>query len=87
VVEDARALGKSMLLSNFSVHLEQNPPNSLFFNRESPESLASLLADWWEHLSPGPDLEQEAIARTNNLLEIQEFGERFLEMAKGDPSK
>ena len=84
VVEDARALGKPMLLSDFSVHLEQRPPNSLFFERESPESLAPLLADWWEQRSPGPDLEQEAITKTNNLREVQAFGERFLEIAKGD---
>jgi glycosyltransferase involved in cell wall biosynthesis len=83
VVEDARTLGKQIILSDLPVHLEQNPPNSLFFDRNSPESLAPLLTDWWEHLSPGPDPEQEAIARTNNLSEVQAFGYRFLEIAKG----
>ena len=83
IVEDARALGKKMILSDISVHLEQNPPNSLFFERDSPESLASLLADYWEHLSPGFDPESEAIARTNSLSEVQAFGHRFLKIAKG----
>ncbi|HEY9632643.1 MAG TPA: glycosyltransferase family 1 protein [Coleofasciculaceae cyanobacterium] len=83
VVEDARCLGKPIIVSDIPVHLEQNPPHSLLFERNSPESLASLLADWWEHLSPGPDPEQEAIAKTNNLSEVQAFGYRFLEIAKG----
>lgn len=82
VVENARVLGKRMILSDFPVHLEQDPPNSLFFERHSPDSLASLLADWWEHLSPGPDLEQESIARTTNFSEVQAFGYCFLEIAR-----
>jgi glycosyltransferase involved in cell wall biosynthesis len=82
VVEDARCLGKPIILSDIPVHLEQHPPNSLLFERNSPESLATLLTEWWEHLSPGPDPEQEAIARTNNRTEVQAFGYRFLEIAK-----
>lgn len=82
LVEDARCLGKRMILSDLPVNIEQNPPNSTFFERNSPEHLASLLANWWEHLSPGPDIEQEAITKTNNFMEVQEFGYRFLEIAK-----
>lgn len=83
VVEDARCLGKPIILSDFPVHLEQNPPNSVFFNRQSPESLEKLLSDWWEHLLPGPDPEQESIAKTNNIKELEKFGYCFLEIAKG----
>ncbi len=83
VIEDARCLGKSMIISDLPVNFEQNPPNSIFFDRNSPESLAPLLEDWWEHLSSGPDPEREAIAKANNLSEVQAFGYRFLEIAKG----
>ncbi|HEY9599672.1 MAG TPA: glycosyltransferase family 1 protein [Cyanophyceae cyanobacterium] len=81
VVEDARCLGKQIILSNFPVHLEQNPPNSVFFDGHSPEALADCMATWWEQLTPGPDLEKEAIAKENNLKEVQAFGKRFLEIA------
>lgn len=84
LVEDARCFGKRMLLSDLPVNLEQNPPNSLFFERHSPEHLASLMVDWWEHLLPGADLEQEAIARTNSLSAVEAFGQRFLEVARGE---
>jgi glycosyltransferase involved in cell wall biosynthesis len=83
LVEDARCLGKQMILSDLSVNLEQNPPNSLFFERNSSENLASLIADGWKHFSPGPNLEKEAIAKANNINEVQAFGYRFLEIARG----
>ena len=82
LVEDARCLGKRMILSDLPVNREQNPPNCLFFERNSPENLANLIADWWKQLLPGPDLEQEAIAKTNSHNEVQAFGYRFLEIAK-----
>ena len=86
VVEDARCLGKPMILADLAVNIEQNPPNSLFFERNSLESLATLLADWWERLLPGADPEQEAIARENNLAQVQAFGDRFLEIVKKEVS-
>jgi glycosyltransferase involved in cell wall biosynthesis len=81
VVEDARVLGKPTILSDISVHLEQNPPNSIFFEQHSPQHLAKLLADWWMQLSPGPDVEQEALARAKNIQEVQGFGQQFLSIA------
>ena len=83
LVEDSRLLGKPIILSNLPVHLEQNPPNSGFFERDSPENLAQLLGDWWGKLVPGPDLEREAIAIENAQREVQEFGCLFLEIARG----
>jgi glycosyltransferase involved in cell wall biosynthesis len=82
VVEDARCLGKLMILSDLPVHLEQNPPNSVFFERYSADSLAAILGDWWEQRSPGIDIEQEAIAKENNLKEVQKFGQQFLKIVK-----
>lgn len=82
LVEDARCLGKQLILSNLPVNLEQNPPHSIFFERNSSEHLADLLEDRWNHLSSGPDLEKEEIARANNVNEVQAFGYRFLEIVR-----
>jgi len=84
VVEDARCLGKKILLSDFPVHLEQNPPNSKFFDRYSAQQLADLMDESWHDSSVTPDLEQEALARARNIQEVQEFAYRFLEIAKDD---
>ncbi|MCG9891874.1 MAG: glycosyltransferase family 4 protein [Thermosynechococcaceae cyanobacterium MS004] len=80
LVENARCLGKPMILSDLAVNLEQNPPNSTFFNRDSPEELADILALWWAECSPGPDLLQESIAKLENISNIRAFGDRFLEI-------
>lgn len=84
VVEDARALGKRIILSDIPVHVEQNPPGNRLFERNSPESLALVLADWWHLLSPGPDAEQEASAKDNSVEEVKAFADRFLKIAGGN---
>ena len=81
VVEDARLLGKPVLASDIDVHREQDAPGGRFFARESPESLATALAEWWATLAPGPDLAAEATARTSAEPAIEKFGQEFLRLA------
>lgn len=87
VVEDARCLGKHILLSDFPVHLEQIPPNSVFFDSRSVEQLVSIMADKWKTLRPGPDIEEELKAQQESSKQIREFGKRFLEIARSTPFK
>lgn len=83
LVEDARCLGKPMILSDLPVNLEQKPPSSIFFDRHSPEHLADLIEQAWMYHSPGPDLEAEDRARKKSFEEVQAYGYRFLELARG----
>ncbi|MEO3431127.1 glycosyltransferase family 1 protein [Pelagibius sp. CAU 1746] len=62
VVEDARALGRPILLSNLPVHLEQDPPRAVYFNPEDPVELAEKLERAWSQSESGPDAEAEAEA-------------------------
>jgi len=80
VIEDARALGKPMLISDFSVHLEQNPPQAYFFERYKPEQLALLISEVLYHFQPGPNLEEENVARKNNYFATQAYGRRLIEI-------
>ena len=82
VVEDARLLGKMVVLSDLEVHREQNPPGALFFDRTSAESLANALADVWLHGTPGPDRTREAAAVATAGQAQLAFGRRFLEIAR-----
>jgi glycosyltransferase involved in cell wall biosynthesis len=82
-VEDARCLGKKVILSDLPVHLEQSPPDSQFFDRHSPEQLADLIKTLWDDAVAGPDSEKEAAARELNQAEVRDFGYRFLELASG----
>jgi len=82
VVEDARCLGKKMILSDFPVHIEQDPPDSVFFDRHSPQQLANLIGEWSEKLSNGINLKEESIAQRKNKEDVKKFGYRFLEIAR-----
>lgn len=82
VVEDARCLGKKMILSDFPVHLEQEPLGCVFFERHSPQQLADLISDWWKKLPAGVNLEEEGLARARNEDDVKQFGYRFLEIAR-----
>ena len=81
VVEDARTMGKPMIISDFPVHLEQNPPYSYFFSQGNPQGLAAVLQKVTTKLEPGPNSTIEAKVRGENLDRVQQFGRRFLEIA------
>jgi glycosyltransferase involved in cell wall biosynthesis len=83
VVEDARSLGKPILLSDFPVHLEQNPPFGHFFERGNSEQLASLIEKAFDMLKPGPDHDQESHAQEENEERLVEYGRRFLAIVRG----
>lgn len=42
-VEESKAIGKPIILSNISVHLEQNPKHGHYFNPNKPEELAAQM--------------------------------------------
>ena len=70
VVEDVRACGRPIFLSDIPVHREQAPPHATYFSSENSEQLANLLCSTWQSLIPGPDLsaEREAHERLEHLI-------------------
>lgn len=82
VAEDARCLGKPMILSNISVHIEQNPPESSFFDPSSPHQLANLISNFFGKIPIEESLKDEKLAQTKNKEEVKTFGYRFLEIAR-----
>lgn len=81
VVEDARALGRPILLSDIPVHREQAPPDGKYFPAESVEALAELIATAWEQWPAGPDPAIEQAARSAAEARLVAVGRRFLEIA------
>ena len=78
VVEDARAIGRPIFLSDIHVHREQIPDCQYFFDPHSPDDLARLLASHWHQLSPGPDQEAEAAAKALTEELVQTSARRFV---------
>jgi len=81
VVEDARALGKNIILSDLPVHAEQQHPDSLFFARTSVDSLVSAMRDSWNIGMPGPDAYRENISRSETSKLVLDMGECFMSIA------
>jgi glycosyltransferase involved in cell wall biosynthesis len=80
LVEDSRALGKRIFVSDIPVHREQNPHDALFFDPNNPEQLADLIEGEWPHLEPGPDLVRERRARDEQPKLIDDFAYRFVDI-------
>ena len=82
IVEDARALGKTLFLSDLPVHREQTPPHTLFFDPARADALADLIEREWPGLAPGPDPVREAAGRREVEAKTVECGEAFLRIAR-----
>ena len=80
LVEDCRALGKKMILSDIAVHQEQDPPRGCYFPVGDASALADVIADQWPSLTPGPDLAAEKQARKENARLILEGGQSLMQV-------
>ena len=77
VVEDARALGKRMVLSDIAVHVEQEPPGSIYFRTGDADDLARRLTEGLEQ-PPAMDERAALLAQADR---VAEYGRTFKEIA------
>jgi glycosyltransferase involved in cell wall biosynthesis len=64
-VEEAKSIGKRVVLSNIPVHVEQAPPGARYFEPDDAHELAEILGELWR-TGPGDDeahREADALAR------------------------
>ncbi|MBL8644121.1 MAG: glycosyltransferase [Rhodospirillaceae bacterium] len=80
VVEDAKALGRPMILSDLDVHREQAIPEVpfTFYPRGNAAALADVIAAQWEQLSAGPAPAQEAKAALAHAARTKQSAKDFL---------
>jgi glycosyltransferase involved in cell wall biosynthesis len=81
-VEECKSVGKKMVLSDLTVHREQNHYAAKYFNPKSPEELAELIKEEWENSDAGPDLELEKRAIKELPERMSKFAEKFTEVCK-----
>lgn len=90
-VEEAKSIGKNIILSNINVHKEQNPPSAIYFDPYNAQELADILKDKWQTQQGGPDYELENTARANMQNRMLEFASNYknivLEALKDNSSK
>lgn len=80
-VEEARALGVPMLLSDLDVHREQAEGIARFFDRHSAESLANALQDALKDTDRGVARPQRA-QTTDPLAPVKRFANEFFALAQ-----
>lgn len=76
-VEEAKSIGKNMILSNLNVHIEQDPPSSIYFDPHNEKELAEKLWQKWQESKGGPDFDLEEIARKNIKTRTKNFGNTY----------
>ncbi|MFZ5906229.1 MAG: methyltransferase domain-containing protein [Nitrospirota bacterium] len=81
VVEDARALGKTIFLSDLPVHFEQAPHYAEYFNRYEAEDLAKSIKRLIPNLQPGPDRGREQHARLEGIDLVKGYASNFCAIA------
>jgi glycosyltransferase involved in cell wall biosynthesis len=81
-VEEAKSVGKRMVLSDLDVHKEQAPAKSLYFERSSTEDLARQLKKAWLEFESGPDIDLEKEARSILNDRMKGFANRFFDICE-----
>ena len=79
-VEEAKSLGKSVILSDIAIHREQDPPGARYFDPHDPHALAGCMVEAYDTRSPGPDHALEASARAALAERTREYGETFMDI-------
>ncbi|HNU70271.1 MAG TPA: glycosyltransferase family 1 protein [Thermodesulfobacteriota bacterium] len=77
VVEEARSLGKPIVLSDLPVNVEQGPSRGLFFKKNDPDDLARALRSVLTAEIPGADLVREADAAKETARLVESYGRAF----------
>jgi glycosyltransferase involved in cell wall biosynthesis len=81
-IDEARSLGKRVLLSDLPVHHEQNPPLAVFFDPRNYDDLANKIEMFWSAELPGPGPDLETQARQELPKRMRNFAESFISIAK-----
>lgn len=82
VVEDVRASGRPLFLSDLPVHREQDPPRCTFFAPEDDAALADALAQHWDALPAGPDVAAERQAQQAMQQRVVDAARSFVAIAR-----
>lgn len=77
VVEDARAVGRPLVLSDIDVHLEQRPDGAVYFPRHDTSALADAIIEVLE----SPDRGNHVEARRLQLDRVRQYGRTFSSIA------
>lgn len=76
-VEEAKSMGKKILLSSIPVHHEQNPARGMYFSPHDSEDLAKLMLRAVEEYSPVMEKDAREEAAGKLALRMEEYGRAY----------
>jgi glycosyltransferase involved in cell wall biosynthesis len=81
-VEEAKSMGKPIILSNIGVHIEQNPLNGRYIDPDDALGLSKILEEIW--FVPADISQEKAEEKARQLLHKRtvEFGNNYLKIIK-----
>ncbi len=80
-VEEAKSMGKTIILSDIAVHQEQRPQNALYFGAQDEEQLALILENIWTNGTGNTTPSKEYLV--NDLLSrTAQFGNNYYRILK-----
>jgi glycosyltransferase involved in cell wall biosynthesis len=81
-VEEAKSMGKQIVLSDIPVHREQAPERGFFFPPENPDALAEALIAAYNRFDRQQDAAMQDEARARFTERQREFGEAYQAIVK-----
>jgi glycosyltransferase involved in cell wall biosynthesis len=81
-VEEAKSLGKRVVLSDIPVHREQAPPEALYFDPRSPEALAGAITQALAEWDRAADQRREGEARAALPARRRDFALSYEEIVR-----
>lgn len=79
-VEEAKSMGKPVILSHIDVHLEQNPENGHYFDPDDVAGLSEILANRWSIVDDVSQVQAENFARQALHERTLAFGNSYIEL-------
>ena len=79
-IEEARSLGKRLIVSDTEVHREQVGSEATYFNKQDAEHLASLVQESWKLSADGFDAQVERAAYEKAQARGKEFGRALIRL-------
>ena len=81
-LDEARSVGKQMLVSDIPAHREQDPPGGVYFDPKDHEGLAGKLRQIWRESQPGPAAKMEDEARRSLPERTRKCAEAFMTVVR-----
>ena len=76
-VEQAKSMGKKIILSNINVHREQNPKRGIYFNPNNYNKLTSIMINIWKNYNKRDENKFNKIAYKNLKPRLLKYARNY----------